>query len=177
MGVAQKTPLRKTLEIERRIFIIRGEKVMLDRDLAELYGVTTFNLNKAVARNAGRFPTGFAFKLNKAENRALRFQIGILEKGRHSKYPPRVFTEQGVSMLSSVLRSERAIRVNVAIMRAFVRLRRMASENKKLAEKLRELEDRVGGHDEAIDSLFDAIRRLTALPEEARSRIGFKPKS
>jgi len=164
-------------EIERCIFLIRGQKVMLDRHLAELYGVTTFNLNKAVTRNFSRFPADFAFKLTKNEYRALRFQIGILEKGRHSKYPPRVFTEQGVSMLSSVLRSERAVRVNIAIMRAFVRLRQMLSENKKLAEKLRELEDRIGGHDEAIDSLFDAIRRLRASPEGPRPRIGFKPKA
>jgi len=149
---------------------------MLDRDLAELYGVTTFNLNKAVKRNIGRFPSDFMFELNKGEYRALRFQFGILEKGRHSKYSPRVFTEQGVAMLSSVLRSERAIRVNIAIMRSFVRLRQMVSENKKLGKKLREMEDKIGGHDEAIDNLFDAIRRLTEQPGKTLPRIGFKPK-
>lgn len=150
---------------------------MLVRDLAKLYGVTTFNLNKAVKRNLGRFPIDFMFQLTKNEYRALRFQIGILEKGRHSKYAPRVFTEQGVAMLSSVLRSETAIRVNIAIMRAFVRLRLTVSENKKLADKLCELEDRIGGHDEDINNLFEAIRRLTSPPKIARPRIGFKSKA
>ncbi|MFC1679755.1 ORF6N domain-containing protein, partial [Elusimicrobiota bacterium] len=141
-----------------------------------LYGVTTFNLNKAVKRNIGRFPDDFMFQLTKNEYRALRFQIGILEKGRHSKYLPRVFTEQGVAMLSSALRSKRAIRVNIVIMRAFVRLRQMVSAHVELAAKLAELERKIEMHDESIRSLFEAIREFMAPPERPRPRIGFKPK-
>ena len=108
-------------KIESIILIIRRKKVILDRDLAELYGVTTGNLNKAVKRNIDRFPDDFMFQLIKEEYEAVRFQFGIFETGRHSKYLPNAFTEQGVAMLSSVLRSRRAVKVNIEIMRAFVR--------------------------------------------------------
>ena len=108
--------------IERRIYLIRGQKVMLDSHWAELYGVATKNLNKAVTRNMDRFPEDFMFQLSKEEYASLRFQIGTLKRGQHSKYLLRVFTEQGVAMLSSVLRSKRAAHVNIAIMRAFVNL-------------------------------------------------------
>ena len=148
---------------------------MLDADLAKLYGVTTFNLNKAVKRNPDRFPQDFMFQLNFQEVRDLIFQFGISKtSGRGGRrHLPYAFTEQGVAMLSSVLKSKRAVLVNVAIMRVFVRLRQMLSTNKDLADKLAELERKVESHDEHIRSLFDAIRRLmTPLPPATR-RIGF----
>ena len=135
---------------------------MLDADLAKLYGVTTFNLNKAVKRNPDRFPEDFMFRLNFQEVRDLIFQFGISKtSGRGGRrHLPYAFTEQGVAMLSSVLKSKRAVLVNVAIMRVFVRLRQMLSTNKDLADKLAELERKVESHDEHIRSLFDAIRQL-----------------
>ena len=160
--------------IEHRIFLIRGQKVMLDSDLAQLYGVTTFNLNKAVKRNQDRFPEDFASQLSKEEYQALRFQIGISKEGRGGRrFLPYAFTEQGVAMLSSVLRSKRAVMVNIAIMRAFVRLRRILSTHRHLAQKLAELERRLEGHDQKIQSIFDAIRQLMAPLEPPRRRIGF----
>jgi hypothetical protein len=165
-------------KIERRIIELRGLKVMLDKDLAALYSVTTSNLNKTVKRNIARFPSDFMFQLTREEYQTLRFQTGILESGRgqYSKYLPYVFTEQGVAMLSSVLRSPRAVLVNVEIMRAFVRLRRFLSTHKALAEQLKELESRVSGHDEQIQAIFQAIRQLMAPPADAeRPVIGFHP--
>ncbi|MBI5882747.1 MAG: ORF6N domain-containing protein [Elusimicrobia bacterium] len=173
--MTEKTSLVPFGDVSKRIFLIRNQRVMIDSDLATLYGVTTFNLNKAVKRNIGRFPPDFMFQLTPDEYRALRFQIGILERGRHAKYLPRVFTEQGVSMLSSALRSERAVRVNIAIMRAFVRLRQMVSMNAELAAKLAELERKTEKHDESIRGLFQAIRKLMAPPAPSRPRIGFRP--
>ncbi|MFH1389403.1 MAG: ORF6N domain-containing protein [Candidatus Margulisiibacteriota bacterium] len=151
------TPIER---IASRIYLIRGQKVMLDRDLAELYGVETFNLNKAVKRNILRFPVDFMFQLSSEEYKALRFQIGMLEKGAHSKYLPYVFTEQGVAMLSSVLRSERAIQMNILIMRAFIRLKQVFADNKELADKFHELESRVDCHDGALAEIIDRIREL-----------------
>jgi len=163
--------------IERAILLLRGQKVMLDRDLAALYGVQTKALNKAVGRNPDRFPADFMFKLTKEEADSLRFQFGTLKPGRHFKYLPHVFTEQGVAMLSSVLRSKQAIQVNVAIMRAFVRLRETLALHKELAAKLTELERRIEGHDAAIQSLFEAIRQLMAPPAAtSRPEIGFHVK-
>ena len=163
-------------QIEQKILVIRGHRVMLDSDLASLYGVTTFNLNKAVKRNIDRFPEDFMFKLATEEAAALRFQIGISKsQGRGGRrYPPYVFTEQGVAMLSSVLRSKRAIQVNIAIMRAFVKLRDLAGSHKELAAKLQQLERKVGGHDTQIRSLFEAIRQLMEPPAPRSRRIGFK---
>jgi ORF6N domain len=140
-----------------------------------MYGVTTFNLNKAVKRNIDRFPEDFMFQLRTEEATALRFQIGMSKtQGRGGRrYAPNVFTEQGVAMLSSVLRSKRAIRVNIAIMRAFVKLRQLASGHKDLAVKLEQLERKIGGHDEQIRSLFEAIRRLMEPPASRSRRIGF----
>jgi len=148
---------------------------MLDADLAMLYGVTTFNLNKAVKRNLDRFPEDFMFQLNFHEVRGLIFQFGISKtRGRGGRrHLPYAFTEQGVAMLSSVLKSKRAVLVNVAIMRAFVRLRQVLSTNKELAHKLAELERKLGEHDDSIRSLFDAIRQLMTPPELPRRRIGF----
>ena len=160
--------------IEKAILVVRSHKVMLDADLAKLYGVTTFNLNKAVKRNPDRFPQDFMFQLNFQEVRDLIFQFGISKtSGRGGRrHLPYAFTEQGVAMLSSVLKSKRAVLVNVAIMRVFVRLRQMLSTNKDLADKLAELERKVASHDEHIRSLFDAIRRLMP-PLPPTRRIGF----
>ena len=159
--------------IEALIYIIRGQKVMLDSDLAALYGVETRVLKQAVRRNRKRFPSDFMFELTKEENRSLRSQNVILEPGRYSKYLPFAFTEQGVAMLSTVLNSERAIEVNIAIMRVFVRLREMMATHKELAFKLIELEERLEGHDEQIQNIFEAIQQLMTPPETARKKIGF----
>ncbi len=162
--------------IASEIFLLRGKKVMLDRNLARLYGVTTGNLNKAIKRNIERFPEDFMFQLTKDEEKTLRFQFGSLKRGQHPKYLPYVFTEQGVAMLSSVLRSKRAIQVNIAIMRVFVRLKEIISTHKELAYKLNELERKIEKHDEEICNIFEAIRQLMAPPPEKKRRIiGFQP--
>jgi hypothetical protein len=148
--------------IEKAILLVRGQKVMLDRDLAELYGVTTGNLNKAVRRNLDRFPPDFMLQLKKEEYESLRFQFGILKKGQHSKYLPYAFTEQGVAMLSSVLRSKRAVHVNIEIMRAFVRLRQILGAHKELERKLEEMEMK---YDEQFRVVFEAIRQLMTPPD------------
>ncbi|MBI5881670.1 MAG: ORF6N domain-containing protein [Elusimicrobia bacterium] len=163
--------------IERRILLIRGFRVMLDADLAALYGVTTFNLNKAVKRNLDRFPADFMFQLDPAEAEGLIFQTGISKRpGRGgSRYLPHAFTEQGVAMLSSVLRSPRAIHVNIAIMRTFVMVRQTLAIHKELAAKLHELERRIIGHDAQIANIFDAIKWLMTSPKEPPRKIGFHP--
>ena len=158
--------------ITSRIFLIRGQKVMLDSDLAELYGVTTSALNQAVKRNTDRFPPDFMFQMTDPEFSNLKSQFVTSSWGGRRKLPL-VFTEQGVSMLSSVLNSERAIQVNIAIMRAFVRIREMLSTHKELAFKLEELERKVGIHDQTIVQLIEAIRQLMELPAEKRNPIGF----
>ncbi len=158
--------------IENKIYLIRGQKVMVDFDLAELYGVRTFNLNKAVKRNIKRFPSDFMFQLTKEEYQSLRFQLGILEKGKHSKYLPYAFTEQGVAMLSSVLRSDRAIDVNIVIMRAFVKIKRILSSHIEVSRKLKELELRTDKNDAEIKKIFDAIQKMIAPPGKEK-RIGF----
>ena len=156
--------------IQQHILLIRGQKVMLDSDLAELYEVTTRALNQAVKRNIGRFPADFMFQLNYQEVRISRSQIVTLKRGQNIKYLPHAFTEQGVAMLSSVLRSERAIQVNVEIMRTFVRLREMIASHKDLARRLSELEMK---YDAQFKSVFDAIRQLMAPPAPP-GRIGFR---
>ena len=156
--------------IEQAILLIRGQKVLLDRDLADLYGVATGNLNKAVKRNRDRFPADFMFQLTPEETRSLRFQSGILRWGQHTKYAPYAFTEQGVAMLSSVLRSPRAVHVNIEIMRAFVRLRGILASHKDLARRLDDLESK---YDEQFRTVFDAIRELMTPPEPPRKQIGF----
>ena len=135
-------------KITSKIYIIRDTRIMLDRDLAELYGVETKALKQAVRRNLTRFPEDFMFDLTKEESRSLRSQNVTLKRGQHSKYLPFAFTEQGVAMLSSTLNSERAIEVNIAIMRAFVHLREIMATRRELARKLEELESRLGKHDE-----------------------------
>lgn len=157
----------------RSIRWIRGQKVLLDSDLATLDGVTTGNLNKAVRRNRDRFPSDFILQLSPEEAENVIFQIGR-SKGRGGRrHRPYVFTEQRIAMLSSVLNSERAIKVNIAIMRAFVRLRQMLDTNRELAQKFSELEQRVGKHDEEIAVILEAIRQLMAPPEKPRREIGF----
>ncbi|MCK4307700.1 ORF6N domain-containing protein [candidate division WOR-3 bacterium] len=157
--------------IEQKIFMIRRQKVMLDRDLAELYGVETRVLNQAVRRNIGRFPEDFMFSLTRQEIRDLS-QIVISSKIKHA---PNVFafTEQGVAMLSGVLNSKRAIQVNITIMRTFVRLRQILSTHKELAYKLKELERKIEKHDVEIQTIFEAIRQLMTPPEKPKHKIGF----
>jgi hypothetical protein len=160
--------------IQRTIYLLRGQKVMLDADLAVLYGVETGALNRAVKRNADRFPEDFMFQLTPGELAGLRCQIGISNSTRGGRrYLPHAFTEQGVAMLSGVLISPRAVQVNVAIMRAFVQLRQVLSGHAELARKFAELERRITGHDAAIQSLFTAIRQLMAPPKKPRREIGF----
>jgi hypothetical protein len=170
---SKQLPIRVD-RIEKAILLIRGQKVMLDRDLAELYAVETGALNRAVKRNIQRFPEDFMFRITDEEAERLRCQTGISKRGRGGRrYLPYVFTEQGVAMLSSVLNSERAIQVNIAIMRVFVRLREMMATHKELAFKLIELEERLEGHDEQIQNIFEAIRQLMTPPERERKKIGF----
>ena len=158
--------------IEQRIFIVRGQKVMLDVHLAQLYEVETKNLNKAVARNIDRFPHDFMFRLKKREFESLKFHFGTSNVGRGGRrYLPYAFTEHGVAMLSSVLRGKRAAQVNIAIMRAFVKLRELLATHKDLARKLDELEKK---YDEQFAVVFEAIRRLMAPPETPKRRIGFR---
>jgi len=159
--------------IERKILLIRGQKVMLDKDLAKLYGVTTGNLNKAVDRNLDRFPDDFMCRLGNEEFKNLIFHFGTSSWGGTRKFP-RAFTEQGVAMLSSVLRSRRAILVNVAIMRTFVKLREILSTHKELAYKLSQLERKIEKHDEEIKTIFDAIRQLMSPPAKRARQIGFR---
>lgn len=159
--------------VSTKIFLIRSQKVLLDRDLAKLYGVTTGNLNKAVKRNIGRFPPDFMFQLTKDEAASLRFQFGSLEKDAHFKYLPYVFTEQGVAMLSGVLSSERAVEVNIIIMRTFVKLREILNTNKELAQRLDQLEKRMGQKDAQVKLIFEAIRRLMKEDDTPKRKIGF----
>lgn len=157
--------------VEQKIFLIRSEKVLLDSHLAELYGVETGAINRAVKRNQERFPEDFVLQLTEQEYEALRCHFGISKERGGRRYLPYAFTEQGVAMLSSVLRSPRAIMVNVAIMRTFVKLRRMIASNKELAQKLAQLEKK---YDTQFKMVFDAIRELMAPPPVPPKRhIGF----
>lgn len=168
------TKLVPKIFIEQHIFLIRGQKVMLDFHLAELYGVDTKTLKRAVRRNRYRFPGDFMCELTKEEYDSLRYHIGTLKRGEHLKYLPYAFTEQGVAMLSSILHSRRAVEVNIAIMRTFVRLREILSTHKKIARKLTELEKKTTGHDKQIQAIFEAIRRLMMPPPETPKRkMGF----
>lgn len=172
-----KTALIAEDTIAKTILLIRGHRVMLDKDLASLYGVTTKNLNKAVTRNLSRFPEDFMFQLTKEEFNNLKFQIGTSSWGGTRKLP-RVFTEQGIAMLSGVLRSRRAVQTNIAIMRTFVKLREVLSTHKELAYKLSELEGKIEKHDIEIRSIFEAIRQLMEPPpEKPKRKIGFHPSS
>jgi len=160
-------------KIARRILSVRGLRVMLDRDLAILYGVSTKRLNEQVHRNRERFPSDFMFQLTPEDAESLRSQFATSNRGRGGRrYLPYAFTEQGVAMLSGVLHSRRAVRVNVEIMRAFVKLRQIVSSHAELARKLEELEQR---YDSQFRAVFDAIRELMT-PEFPESRpVGFRP--
>jgi hypothetical protein len=163
-------------QIEKVIYRIRGEKVMLDRDLAELYEVTTKALNQAVRRNRLRFPKDFMFQLTLKEALSVRSrsQFVTLKRGQNIKYRPYAFTEHGILMLSSVLNSERAVQVNIEIMRTFVRLREMMESNAELARKLNALEEK---YDRQFKVVFDAIRQLMTPAPAKLKPIGFRPKS
>jgi hypothetical protein len=158
--------------IERAILLIRDQKVMLDADLAALYGVETSHLNRAVARNAERFPPDFMFQLSKEEDEILKCQFGISSSGwgGRRRSLPFVFTEQGVAMLSSVLRSSRAVEVNIEIIRAFVRLRHWAATNAELTRRIDELEKKYDGQFKAI---FDALRQLMTPPSDPPREMGY----
>ncbi len=158
--------------VESKIYFIQGKKVMIDSDLAELYGVQIGALNQAVKRNQDRFPSDFAIQLTRDEYEVLRSQIVILKNGRgtHRKYLPFAFTEQGIAMLSSVLKSKRAIHVNIAIMRTFVRLREIMLTHKHLAHKIDMMEKK---YNHQFKIVFDAIRQLLAPPQKTKRLIGF----
>ncbi len=157
--------------VEQSILLIRGHKVMLDADLAKLYGVETRVLVQAVNRNLQRFPDDFMFQLSQEEARFLTSQIVISKRGRGGRrHLPYVFTEQGVAMLSSVLNSSKAIQVNIEIIRAFVRLRQLIATHKDLARKLDALEKK---YDSQFRAVFDAIRQLMAQPEPKKRKMGF----
>ncbi len=162
-------------QIESKILLIRGHKVMLDRDLAKLYGVTTRVLNQAVKRNIERFPIDFMFQLTKEETVNWKSQIVIsnsIKMGlRHNPY---AFTEQGVAMLSSVLNSKRAMQVNIGIMRVFVNIRKLVSTNKEILNKLNQLENKYEKHDRQIYAIFEQIREFLTFKEKPKKRIGFK---
>ena len=170
--------------IVNKIYIIREMKVMIDVDLATMYEVETKYLKRQVNRNIERFPEDFMFQLTREEYNFLRSQIGTLEntgRGQFSKFVPYVFTEQGVAMLSGIINSEKAIAMNIAIMRAFVEMRRMALNNKMIANKLNQIELKLDTHDEQLNQIYEAIENLLddkvekqSLPKN-RKRIGFRP--
>lgn len=160
--------------IVSKILYLRSEKILLDRDLANLYGVETKVLKQAVRRNIARFPADFMFELNKQEFATWRSQFVTSKSDKMGlRYPPMAFTEQGVAMLSSVLRSPRAIEVNIAIMRAFVHLRKSYASKKEIEKKLKELEGHLEKHDDDIKLIFEAIRQLMEPPKEKTGKIGF----
>jgi hypothetical protein len=173
----QPTDLIGPEVIEKRVHLIRGHQVMLDGDLAELYGVQTRALVQGVKRNQDRFPDDFMFQVTKEELEHWRSQIVISNPAARMalRRPPYVFTEQGVAMLSSVLRSERAVKVNIAIMRAFVRLRRLLALHQDLARQIEALERKDAEHDARFRVVFEAIREIAKEPPKSRRRIGFKP--
>lgn len=178
---AEKTALQVVTApaIDKRIFVVRGRQVMLDEDLADLYGVETKRLVQQVKRNLKRFPADFMFQLTRAEAEALRSQNATSNDGRGGRrYAPYIFTEQGVAMLSGVLRSDRAIAVNIEIMRAFVELRRVAGSFQALEERLDQMELDIGArlseHDEQLRQIFEALRQLIAPPPSSKRPIGFR---
>jgi ORF6N domain-containing protein len=182
MAKKQDLPIPTADRIERSIYLIRGQRVMFDFDLAELYGVATGRLNEQVTRNRARFPSDFAYQLTKQEFTNLISQIAISSSGYGGRRKlPWVFTEQGVAMLSSVLRSPTAVRVNIEIMRAFVRLRRLLATPGELVEQLTKLAEavqlhdgRIKAHDEQLQAVLEVLRKLMEPPKEPKGRIGFQ---
>ena len=161
--------------INSKIYVVRGQKVMIDRDLAEMYGVTTGNLNRSVKRNMKRFPEDFIFQLTNDEFKNLIFQNGTSSWGGTRKMPY-VFTEQGVAMLSSILNSDTAIEVNIRIIRIFTRLRELVLTHKDILLKLEQIEQKITGHEDDIQMIFSALKQLVQEPNPPRKRIGFKVK-
>lgn len=162
--------------VERRIFVIRGKKVMLDRDLADLYGVATKRINEQVKRNLKRFPTEFMFRLSIGEKNELVANCDRFRNWKHSVSLPYAFTEHGVTMLANVLNSEIAIRISIDIVKAFINFRTILSSHKELADKLEKLEKRIDQKDEEVQAIFQAIRDLMEPPVgKRRAKIGFRP--
>lgn len=175
MSKKQESDLTVTPEtIESMVRVVRGQRVMLDSDLAKLYGVTTKRLNEQVSRNRERFPDDFAYQLTRQEVNALRSQFATSKTGRGGqRYLPWAFTEHGVAMLSSVLRSPTAVRVNIEIMRTFVRLRRLMATPGELVEQLTRLAETVKLHDSQIQAIVQVLSKMMDRPEEPKRRIGF----
>jgi hypothetical protein len=175
LAMTDDTKLILVDQIELLIHDVRGQKILLDSDLAALYGVPTKVLNQAVRRNLDRFPADFLFQLTRDESEALRSQFVTLKTGRgqHRKYLPYAFTEHGVIMAATILNSPRAVAVSVFVVRAFVKLRQLVRAHKDLAAKLDQLERKVGSHDEAIKQLVVAIRQLMSPPDPPKNRMGF----
>jgi phage regulator Rha-like protein len=170
-----KIPPKLPVPVESRILILRRQKVILDTDLAELYGVTVKRLNEQIRRNRERFPADFMFLLATNEHKALRSQIATSKKGRGGRrYPPYAFTEHGAIMAATVLNSKRAIEMSVFVVRAFVRMREMLIKNRQLAAKINELDRRLETHDTAIQDLIDAIKELMTPEEGSKRKIGFQ---
>ena len=162
----------RTDSVSSKIYLIRGKRLMLDSDLAQLYGVSTKNLNKAVRRNLSRFPNDFMFRLDAKEAESLRFQIGTSNKRRGGRrYLPYAFTREGVAMLSGVLNSSRAIRANIQIMRTFTKISEMLASNELIRKKIEELERKYEKHDHQFKIIFDAIRELLAKPEPVKKNL------
>ena len=162
--------------IEQKIFIVRGRKIILDSDLAELYGVTVKRLNEQVKRNAARFPVDFIIRLTPWELESLRSQIATSNGRGGRRYLPFAFTEHGAIMAATVLNSSRAVEMSVFVVRAFVRLREVVAASRELANKVEELERKMATHDQSIQQLIEAIKRLVPLPSRPSRRIGFEPK-
>ena len=160
--------------VENKIYIIRGQKVMIDWDLAELYGVKTKVLNQAVRRNKERFPGDFMFKLSKGEKEQLVTNCDQFEGLKHSSSFPYAFTENGVAMLSSVLRGKRAVQVNIRIMRAFTKLRKFMASHTEIARRLKNLENKYNKHDVEIEIIFKAIRKMIEYDEKPKNKMGFE---
>ena len=164
-----------TIPVESRILVLRQQKVILDSDLAELYGVPVRQLNQAVKRNLERFPADFMFQLTAKEDEILRSQIVTSSSGYGGRrYPPYAFTEHGAIMAATVLNSPKAVEMSVFVVRAFVRLREMLGNNRQLASKINELEQRLETHDSAIQELIDAIKEMMTPPDGPRKKIGFQ---
>ena len=159
--------------IEQRIFLLRGQRVMFDRDLAEMYGVETKYLNRQVRRNRERFPREFMFQVTNKEKNELVTNWHRFASLKHANVLPYAFTEHGVAMLSSVLHGKRAIHINILLIKVFVKLREILANHKELALRLKELELRISKHDDSISAIFDAIRQLMAPPEKPKRPIGF----
>jgi hypothetical protein len=171
--MAEALPPFSLDSVIRRIFELRGQRVMLDADLAVLYGVETKNLVKAIKRNLGRFPEDFMFQATREEWDDLRCQFGTSSSWGGRRYAPYVFTEHGALMLSSVLNSSRATEISLLVIRAFVWLRRTVPAHQELAAKVSELESAVGKHDKDIGIILEALRQLITPPDEPKRRIGF----